>query len=111
MIDSQSHSAGGPLTGVNMDAVHLDELPSYEASGEDPIAPLAQDPGNQEHNLSNQSTETPVIGGIASIGRISASEESISNIAPPTDAPPGYEETQQQSIQQDLDARFSRQAQ
>ena len=84
------------LGGVNMDAVHLDELPSYENSGTDRIAPLnAQTTNIEEVSQQNLAPRPP--------------RETESSARSPNEAPPGYEETQHQSLQEELDRRFERQ--
>ena len=94
-LTSGSHNPTSfPTNGVNLDAVHLDELPSYQASGQDRIAPGPVGPGESLDD-----------------GRSSAARQPQPSRArepePPSDAPPGYEETQQQSIQVELDRRLS----
>jgi len=98
----------GYLAGVNLDAVHLDQLPSYESSGQDAIAsststttihePIPQRPQPGGHNQLAPSDTT------GDSGRATNPTEPVE---PPSDAPPGYEETQQQSIQQEFERRFS----
>ena len=93
----------GNLAWVNMDAVHLDQLPTYEASGQDAIAPISPEPAPQE---------LPVVSSTsASISQDGARETSPRRSSvtaePPSGPPPGYEETQQQSIQQEFERRFS----
>lgn len=89
----------GNVAGINMDTVHLDQLPSYESSGHDRIAPGAGErPVRQATQQGPPQTEArpaPVPSD--------RPDESI----PPSDGPPGYEETQQQSIQEELDRRLA----
>lgn len=99
----------GFLSGVNLEAVHLDQLPSYEDSGHDRMAPLPH--AEEESRLdSAHATGHPT----EEIGQDRRCDASAPNPAspehdfqPPPDAPPGYEETQQQSIQAELDRRLS----
>lgn len=93
----------GSLADVNMDAVHLDQLPTYEASGQDPIAPVS--PGSMLE-------EAPVVpAGAGVLSEEGAAEDwprrPPTTVEPPNEPPPGYEETQQQSIQQEFDRRVS----
>jgi hypothetical protein len=93
----------GSLACVNMDAVHLDQLPTYEASGQDPIAPIS--PGS--------TLEEPPMApsNVRHLSQDGAGERSPHATPPtaeaPNEPPPGYEETQQQSIQQEFERRFS----
>jgi len=93
----------GSLVGVNMDAVHLDQLPTYEASGQDAIAPISPEPSmpgppTALPGASDNSEDSA--GGLLRRRRPTTTE-------PPNEPPPGYEETQQQSIQQEFERRFS----
>lgn len=89
----------GFLNGVNMDSVHLDQLPTYEASGQDRVAPediiTAPSVGNMPSN-----TEIAPSSLTTAQGRSDTA-------APPLDAPPGYEEAQQRSVEQELERRLS----
>lgn len=86
------------MNGVNMDAVHLDELPSYVDSRRDRVAPNDELPPEP-------TTQPTLITSNQPPHQMSRVEEAP--IQPPSDAPPGYEETQQQSVQQALDRRLS----
>jgi hypothetical protein len=93
----------GSLAGVNMDAVHLDQLPTYEASGQDPIAPIA--PGSA---LEGSPVALSIAGAFSQDGAgETLPHRTPTTTEPPNEAPPGYEETQQQSIQQEFERRFS----
>lgn len=91
----------GALTGVNMDSVHLDELPSYSASGHDQIAPTATEPTT---NIMDQ----PVVEDRGQTRNEDLSRRQEQPPEPPRDAPPGYEETQQRSVQEELERRLAR---
>jgi hypothetical protein len=93
----------GSLAGVNMDAVHLDQLPTYEASGQDQIAPVSSGRPLEEPSVvfPNASHTTQDGAGETLRHRTPATAE------PPNEPPPGYEETQQQSIRQEFERRFS----
>jgi WW domain-binding protein 2 len=102
---SNATSSSGPMAGLNMDAVHLDDLPTYQDSGRDELAPQpapAAEPPRQPPV--QQEAPAPSFEEVVG-GRIPEQRQSA---APPTDAPPGYEETQQQSIQQELEARLAK---
>ena len=94
-----SGQAGG-FSGVNMDAVHLDELPSYENSGNDRVAPPPSEPqGVQAGNIMHEPVPAPATGR----GQALEAQSRRGTVEPPSDAPPGYEETQQQSVQNELE--------
>ena len=106
----ESAQAGGfggggvPLAGVNLESVHLDQLPTYEASGQDPIAPAAR-----EHQ---QASTIAMSSGTDSESIRAPEGPPPGRSAPeaPSDAPPGYEETQQQSLQAEFERRLSGQS-
>jgi WW domain-binding protein 2 len=89
--------------GVNMDAVHLDDLPTYQDSGLDELAPQPALPEPPPRAPIQQEDPAPSFEEVVE-GRPPAQRQSI----PPTDAPPGYEETQQQSVQEELEARLAK---
>lgn len=88
-------NAAGFVGGVNMDAVHLDQLPTYEGSRNDRVALPPDDPPAEP--IADIVVPTPVRAG----------RPGQASFIPPPEAPPGYEETQQQSLQQELDRRLS----
>lgn len=96
-----SRQENGLYDGVNMDAVHLDQLPTYEASRQDRVASseVADGAATAQQNL----MDAPV----PPTGRVRENNSASNNTQPPSDAPPDYEEAQQQSIQQELDRRLS----
>jgi WW domain-binding protein 2 len=93
----------GPMAHVNMDAVHLDELPTYQDSRLDELAPQPAPPEPRSRLPVQQEDPAPSFEEVVQ-GRTPPQRQS----APPTDAPPGYEETQQQSIQQEFEARLAK---
>jgi WW domain-binding protein 2 len=100
---SSGQGVAGPVAGVNMDAVHLDELPTYQDSGRDELAPQPAPPEPPRRQSVQQEDPVPSFEEVVE-GRAPPQRQD----APPTDAPPGYEETQQQSIQQELEARLAK---
>ncbi|KAK6376926.1 hypothetical protein LTR64_000305 [Lithohypha guttulata] len=87
---------------VDMANVHLDELPRYEDSGQDRRAP------DQQQQRYSDSDEMAVPRQEAQVRRTSREVEEAAQRRDetPSDAPPGYEEAQQQSVQQELDRRL-----
>ena len=102
VLESSSTEGGLPIrrdggtTGMNMDAVHLDQLPTYEASNHDRTALPTE-----AHQTTLSRPEA------ASLQPRPALAASRPPAAEPSDAPPGYEETQQQSVQEEVDRRLS----
>ena len=103
-VARSDNSAGrrqdGSLSGVNMDAVHLDELPSYAASGHDRVAPVSS-----EQVVSLMDEPVPPESHRPE-AEASTTTQQAPSFRPPADAPPGYEETQQQSVQAELERRL-----
>lgn len=95
---------GGALSNVNMDAVHLDELPAYEdatgAAGAVAQPTIAQ----ARHN------EAPLVEyeDVPAQEQIPSAQRSPSNgvFTPPDEPPPGYETVQNQSVASELESRL-----
>jgi len=81
---------GGGLSGVNMDSVHLDELPAYE----DATGSRRPDPHSQEPLID-------LTGSPPATAR-SPREQQFS---PPAEPPPGYETVQNQSVADEFERR------
>ena len=90
----------GFLGSVNLGNVHLDQLPSYQDSGRDMMAPN-QSTGSGNVADSHEGTSPEIMTEPRRSGSPAPTHQS------PSDAPPGYEETQQQSIQEELERRLS----
>ncbi|OAP55781.1 hypothetical protein AYL99_09933 [Fonsecaea erecta] len=88
------------LGNVNLDNVHLDQLPSYNESGHDPIAP-------NHPSAPGEVVTSPMPMSTRAAPELRRAETPQEEAEAPSDAPPGYEETQQQSIQAELDRRLS----
>jgi hypothetical protein len=93
----------GSLVSVNMDAVHLDQLPTYEASGHDIIAPISLAPSMPRSPIALPGAADDSQDGAGGLLR----RRAPTTAEPPNEPPPGYEETQQQSIQQEFERRLS----
>ncbi|EXJ81878.1 hypothetical protein A1O1_07943 [Capronia coronata CBS 617.96] len=90
------------LGNVNLDNVHLDQLPSYQESGHDRVA--AGDTLESSAVIESPGTAGPIPSSAGGqVGTASPAED----MEPPREPPPGYEEVQQQSIQAELDRRLS----
>ncbi|KAE9972076.1 hypothetical protein EG328_005249 [Venturia inaequalis] len=82
----------GPLGAVDMNAVHLDELPAYEDATSTRPVPVAR----QEATLID-------LAAPESTTRTTPPEAQFS---PPAEPPPGYEDVQSQSISDELERRL-----
>jgi hypothetical protein len=102
-------NGGGPLSSVNLDSVHLDELPAYE----DATAPIRQ--GAERSLIAEEEPQPPLVdleedtvphamSSPRSEGR-SPGEEVFT---PPAEPPPGYETVQSQSVAHELERRLRR---
>ncbi|OCL07561.1 thiolase [Glonium stellatum] len=100
--ESGGGRGAGALAGVNLDTVHLDELPTYEESGQDP---QPGPPAALATPLSPQDSGVAVLPEPARqpSPQPSPREETFS---PPTEPPPGYEEVQRGSIVDELERRL-----
>lgn len=86
-------NAAGFVGGVNMDSVHLEQLPTYEGSRNDRVAPVPDEPPREA------GVEIVVPTPVRPVQRAA--------FQPPVEEPPGYEETQQRSLQEEFDRRLS----
>lgn len=98
-VDDSNRGVGG----VNMNNVHLDDLPAYEESGQharvpDPLpSPPLDSPAAQVH--------TAVAAPESSSPQLSSplSSQQQEGFQPPSEPPPGYEEVQRNSIVDELE--------
>jgi hypothetical protein len=110
-LASQPHPHNSNLSQVDLENVHLDQLPSYQDSGRDrmasPTTRTAQTPGTVDDLLDLHAS--PSADPVEEPRRTESPEPHVQppSDGPPTDAPPGYEEVQQNSIQAELDRRLS----
>jgi hypothetical protein len=105
-------NGGGPLSSVNLDSVHLDELPAYE----DATSPVRQ--GAMESLDSEVGTQAPLVDleeeedeeEIVPRTLSSPRSEGLSPrqevFTPPAEPPPGYETVQSQSVADELERRL-----
>lgn len=125
---------GAAVGGVDMANVHLDQLPRYEDSGADRMAPgseqtigtegqgQGQVQGPEAVVVPTSATADQVRAMAAAVAtqrqeeagrRRSREEEEVeeverANTEVPVDAPPGYEEAQMESVQAELEWRLQR---
>ena len=91
---------GGALGGVNMDSVHLEQLPTYEAARQDRAADPNLMPGPSPATSDEHSGSSSILPAVVG-------QSQSNNMPQHTDIPPGYEETQQQSVREQLERRLS----
>lgn len=84
----------GPLAGVNLGGVHLEDLPAYE---ERAGAPTSVGRGS----VGTQGTGSTVAGTGSEVGSPRAE-----GFAPPLEPPPGYEEVQRGGVADELERRL-----
>lgn len=108
----------GAGAGVDMSNVHLDQLPSYQEHGQDRVA---RDEGEGDDDQ-NERVEVPRSATAEEVRAMAAaaatrreaesrrrrSREEEEAVGMPDDAPPGYEETQQKSVEDELSRRLER---
>lgn len=94
----------GALAGVNLDSVHLEELPAYDAPGGIPYtapnvaAPTAPAPATSEPPAEQDGPPQPAAS--------SAPSQPSNAPTVPADPPPGYEEVQRDSVADELERRL-----
>jgi hypothetical protein len=91
--NASGRGPGSTLAGVDLQSVHLDELPSYTDAGQDRLAPADETAAATVNRTQHEPASPP-------------RPQAQNNADPPAEAPPGYEETQQQSIQAELERRL-----
>lgn len=107
--ESNTTSRGG----VDMTAVHLDELPSYQDSGHDRVAPASSEEGAMEQREDTQIPANATMEQVRAMAAAAATQRQSEHIRrqsreeqavreTPNDAPPGYEEAQGLSLQDEL---------
>jgi len=104
--------SGPELAGVNMANVHLEQLPSYgEANGSSLLPPHA--PESSAYAL-HQSMRDSGIGGVRTSEGGGNTKPSGSQaeeaFAQPAEPPPGYEEAQTRSVENELERRLREEA-
>jgi hypothetical protein len=90
--ETRGGQGAGALGAVDMNAVHLDELPAYEDAASTRPVPATR----QDAPLIDLSEPEPAT-------RTSPRQEQFS---PPAEPPPGYEDVQSQSISDELERRL-----
>lgn len=112
-LAQESGHVTGPASDVDSYAVHLDQLPAYEeAMGGAPAAgPSIVQPTPIIPQLST--SRSPPNGvtyptSVSSVQPISEGGTSHGQFQPPSEPPPGYEETQQSSVVNGLEESVQR---
>ena len=95
--DNEHRQGAGALVGVNLDAVHLDELPTYDAANASgPPVSILDSPVPHFNNVQMQNP-----GMAASVGPLQDGN------SPPSE-PPRYEDVQRDSVSDELERRLRR---
>ncbi len=84
---------GGALASVNLDSVHLDELPAYDAA----TAP---------RELLTDSRAPPPLVDLTEVSQSPGRSNRDELFSPPAEPPPGYEIVQNQSVADELERRL-----
>jgi hypothetical protein len=96
--------------GINMNNVHLEDLPAYEESGQHTrVSDPLPSPPIEDRRSSGVGTGDPVIAApIPSSPQHSrrASSSQTASFEPPSEPPPGYEEVQRGSIAEELERQL-----
>lgn len=98
---------GGALAGVDVSAVHLDQLPAYEEAGGSVSVAAAPPPV-----LYSAAPPAPPAPPVAPPTHVQ-SEQGAANphsqhvFGPPAEPPPGYEEVQRETVEDELERRLS----
>lgn len=94
---------GGALAGVNLNSVHLDDLPAYEESRQHTVVgSMEPQPSSPPARASVVSSPSPQRGDKSS--PLQSPQEGT--FQPPSEPPPGYEEVQRESIADELERRL-----
>ena len=92
-----ARSGSGGLAGVDLDSVHLDQLPAYEdGEGRPPSASVPSHGGKNGELVRDDGA------GVSAEDR----GPERGPFTPPSEPPPGYEETQRESVADELERRL-----
>jgi hypothetical protein len=101
-------NGGGPLSSINLDSVHLDELPAYE-DATSPVMHGAERslvPEEEVHAPLVDLEEEEAVPQPLSSPRSEGLSPRQEVFTPPTEPPPGYETVQNQSVADELERRL-----
>jgi hypothetical protein len=104
-VDLGDARGAGALDGVNLNSVHLDELPAYEESGHDtvvPVGPLDALPAPRPMGRNSVVASSPE----PCVQSSPLASPQRGTFSPPSEPPPGYEEVQRGSIVDELERRL-----
>lgn len=110
--ESSAGRGGGALSAINLDAVHLEQLPAYEESGR--VAPVTHQTSSNQPSSSAQHSALRDSGVVLPQHEgtrpkpTSNQDSSEETFEPPTEPPPGYDEVQQQSVANELESQLRR---
>jgi hypothetical protein len=103
---------GRGVGGINMNNVHLEDLPAYEESGQHARMPYPlPSPPNDDRRSSSAGTGGPVIAAPVPLSPQQSStvpSPQATHFQPPSEPPPGYEEVQSNSVADELERQLRR---
>ncbi|KAI9782762.1 MAG: hypothetical protein M1816_001714 [Peltula sp. TS41687] len=104
--DTGGGQGSGALTGINMAALDLEQLPAYEEARETTpvtvvpvIVPAAVRSDDQPHRDSSATVSSEE----ETVRRPDTPETAVETVASPVEPPPGYEEVQRSSVANELE--------
>jgi hypothetical protein len=104
-VENGGSAGGGALSNVDLDLVHLDELPAYE----DATSPVGRATARavpverRQEALINLDDDVPPHPQNSRSAQVSPRNEVFT---PPAEPPPGYETVQQQGVADELERRL-----
>lgn len=98
--DAGDARGGGALAGVNLNNVHLEDLPAYEESPSMPSHAFSSPPPGDGPPTGPSSPQAPDKSSPAR-----SPQQQQEAFSPPSEPPPGYEEVQRGSIADELERR------
>ncbi|KAK8253150.1 hypothetical protein HDK77DRAFT_425004 [Phyllosticta capitalensis] len=106
--ENDSLRGPGAFGGVNLEAVHLDQLPAYEPPPpmDAPSAPPAPHPATTAAIATAEAGRDSGLGTSSPDSVAAAAPKPADNYDPPAEPPPDYEEVQRESVADELERRL-----
>lgn len=102
--DAGSSRGGDALAGVDLNSVHLDELPAYEETSQHPVPEIVNGMPSPPMPQDSGFGSSPPVSGTP---QMSPAQE---NFQPPNEPPPGYDEVLTGSVSEELERRLREEA-
>ncbi|OTA36684.1 hypothetical protein BTJ68_03294 [Hortaea werneckii EXF-2000] len=100
-------SSRAAMNGVDISNVNLEDLPAYQEESDGPLISPVGPPPAAVAATSQQSSNAQRDSGVAVDEERPRSKPTEADFGAPTEPPPGYEETQIQGLQDEMDRRAS----